>query len=209
MHGGSVVRVFRDLLDTANADKLFTELSEQKFTSPLIRTPAGKKVPIPRGQAAFGSGSYRYSGLTVFPLPWSTAPLLENLKNDLETLTGQRLDYALVNRYFGSSRVKSPGAKFSSIGYHSDDERDLQAGSSIISFSLGAERKFRLRRKCTKRNSVAKETQRSDGVHEIPAGHNVLLIMGGSCQKYYEHCVPKEPKVYGDRINITFRTLDR
>ncbi|MDH6115132.1 alkylated DNA repair dioxygenase AlkB [Kitasatospora sp. MAP12-15] len=36
-------------------------------------------------------------------------------------------------------------------------------------------------------------------------GHGDLLVMGGSCQRTWEHCVPKTARPVGPRISIQFR----
>ncbi|MFD9025634.1 alpha-ketoglutarate-dependent dioxygenase AlkB [Streptomyces parvulus] len=38
-----------------------------------------------------------------------------------------------------------------------------------------------------------------------PLGHGDLLVMGGSCQRTWEHCVPKSTRAAGPRISIQFR----
>jgi alkylated DNA repair dioxygenase AlkB len=38
-------------------------------------------------------------------------------------------------------------------------------------------------------------------------GHGDLLVMGGSCQRTWEHCVPKTSSA-GPRISVQFRPLD-
>ncbi len=40
----------------------------------------------------------------------------------------------------------------------------------------------------------------------ISSGHGDLLVMGGSCQRTWDHCVPKTAKPVGPRISIQFRT---
>jgi alkylated DNA repair dioxygenase AlkB len=37
-------------------------------------------------------------------------------------------------------------------------------------------------------------------------GHGDLIVMGGSCQRTWEHCVPKSARAAGPRISIQFRT---
>jgi len=37
------------------------------------------------------------------------------------------------------------------------------------------------------------------------AGHGDLLVMGGSCQRTWEHAVPKSTRVTGPRISVQFR----
>lgn len=39
--------------------------------------------------------------------------------------------------------------------------------------------------------------------HEV--GHGDLLVMGGSCQRTWEHAVPKSTRVSGPRISVQFR----
>lgn len=36
-------------------------------------------------------------------------------------------------------------------------------------------------------------------------GHGDLLVMGGSCQRTWEHCVPKSARPCGPRISVQFR----
>jgi alkylated DNA repair dioxygenase AlkB len=39
----------------------------------------------------------------------------------------------------------------------------------------------------------------------IPLGHGDLIVMGGSCQRTWEHAIPKTAKPVGPRISIQFR----
>lgn len=39
----------------------------------------------------------------------------------------------------------------------------------------------------------------------FPVGAGDLLVMGGSCQRTWEHCVPKTAKPVGPRISVQFR----
>ena len=39
----------------------------------------------------------------------------------------------------------------------------------------------------------------------LAAGHGDLLVMGGSCQRTWDHCVPKTSKAVGPRISVQFR----
>ncbi|WP_173135931.1 alpha-ketoglutarate-dependent dioxygenase AlkB [Kibdelosporangium persicum] len=40
---------------------------------------------------------------------------------------------------------------------------------------------------------------------KFSVGHGDLLVMGGSCQRTWEHAVPKSTKAVGPRISIQFR----
>jgi alkylated DNA repair dioxygenase AlkB len=46
--------------------------------------------------------------------------------------------------------------------------------------------------------------QRS-GVRRFEVGHGDLLVMGGSCQRTWEHAVPKTAQPVGARISVQFR----
>lgn len=39
----------------------------------------------------------------------------------------------------------------------------------------------------------------------FPLGHGDLVVMGGSCQRTWEHCVPKTGKPVGPRVSVQFR----
>ncbi|WP_432852558.1 alpha-ketoglutarate-dependent dioxygenase AlkB [Amycolatopsis sp. CA-161197] len=41
--------------------------------------------------------------------------------------------------------------------------------------------------------------------HRYPLGHGDLIVMGGSCQRTWEHAIPKTGKGVGPRISIQFR----
>ena len=39
----------------------------------------------------------------------------------------------------------------------------------------------------------------------FPLGHGDLVVMGGSCQRTWEHCIPKTSKHVGPRVSVQFR----
>lgn len=39
----------------------------------------------------------------------------------------------------------------------------------------------------------------------FPLGHGDLVVMGGSCQRTWEHCVPKTSRPVGPRVSVQFR----
>ena len=41
--------------------------------------------------------------------------------------------------------------------------------------------------------------------HRFVLGHGDLLVMGGSCQRTWEHAVPKTTRAVGPRVSIQFR----
>ncbi|WP_426565787.1 alpha-ketoglutarate-dependent dioxygenase AlkB [Angustibacter sp. McL0619] len=45
------------------------------------------------------------------------------------------------------------------------------------------------------------------GTQRFPLGHGDLVVMGGSCQRTWDHAIPKTAKAVGPRISIQFRPL--
>jgi alkylated DNA repair dioxygenase AlkB len=42
----------------------------------------------------------------------------------------------------------------------------------------------------------------------FPLGHGDLIVMGGSCQRTWEHAIPKTAKRVGSRISVQFRPFN-
>ncbi len=81
-----------------------------------------------------------------------------------------------------------------SVAWHGDTRgRGAVADTMVAVVSLGATRVFALR-------------PRGGGPSlRLPQRHGDLLVMGGSCQRTWEHAVPKDPRAAGPRISIQFR----
>jgi alkylated DNA repair dioxygenase AlkB len=81
-----------------------------------------------------------------------------------------------------------------SVSWHGDTTgRGSREDTMVAILSLGAPRALLLR-------------PRGGGAslrHEI--GHGDLLVMGGSCQRTWEHAVPKTARAVGPRISVQFR----
>ena len=79
-----------------------------------------------------------------------------------------------------------------SVAWHGDTVRHRRAETVVAIVSLGAARPLLLR-------------PRGGGDSlSFPLGHGDLLVMGGSCQRTWEHAVPKARSA-GPRISIQFR----
>ena len=86
-----------------------------------------------------------------------------------------------------------------SVAWHGDRiGRSRTEDTMVAIVSLGDPRALLLRPK----GGGAGRTIR----HEI--GHGDLLVMGGSCQRTWEHAVPKTARPVGPRISIQFRPFD-
>ncbi len=81
-----------------------------------------------------------------------------------------------------------------SVAWHGDRiGRSRDRDTMVAILSVGAPRDLMLR-------------PRDGGSSvRVPAGHGDLVVMGGSCQRTWDHCVPKTSKPVGPRISIQFR----
>ena len=145
----------------------------------------GRSVQVPRLVAWQGDRPYTYSGVTHQPEQWSPAVL--RLKQVAEALAGTAFNAVLLN-YYRNGR--------DSMGWHSDDERELGPAPVIASLSLGAERVFQVRRRDDHRVRL-----------NLVLPHGSCLLMGGEMQKHWQHALPKTAKPVGARVNLTFRQV--
>ena len=148
----------------------------------------GKTFRQPRLTAWYGDPgcTYRYSGISLEPLPWTER--LSGMKARVEKLVGTRFNSVLLNHYRDQN---------DSMGMHSDDERELGPRPTIASISLGAERSFLLKSK----------VDPGAGTVKLRLASGSLLLMKGDTQKNYKHGVAKESRVLGSRVNLTFRVI--
>ncbi|WDS35650.1 alpha-ketoglutarate-dependent dioxygenase AlkB [Pseudoxanthomonas sp.] len=147
----------------------------------------GRWVDSPRLSCWIGDpgASYRYSGRTFAPHPWPGAlvPLRERLRGEL----GVDFNSVLANLYRDGRDA---------MGWHSDDEPELGPEPVIASVSLGAARRFVLRRRDD--HAVRRELLLEPGS---------LLVMRGSSQRDWQHALARTAKPVGPRINLTFRRI--
>jgi alkylated DNA repair dioxygenase AlkB len=81
-----------------------------------------------------------------------------------------------------------------SVAWHGDTIGRGQTEDTMVAIiGLGAPRSLMLR-------------PRGGGPsRRCPLGHGDLLVMGGSCQRTWEHCIPKTARPVGPRVSIQFR----
>ena len=117
-----------------------------------------------------------------------------------EPVLGQVRDE--LNRYYAAGpeqRFVSAGLCFyrdgrDGVAWHGDRiGRSRHTDVMVAILSFGAPRTL-----CLRPNEGG-ETLR----HQL--GHGDLLVMGGSCQRTWEHCVPKTTKDVGPRISVQLR----
>lgn len=183
------LKLCRAYLPAARADALLsTLLTEVPWRADSVRL-FGRSHPIPRRHQWYGdsAASYRWSGLTMTPLPWM--PELAALRQALEQDLGCHFNSVLANLYRDGN---------DSMGWHADNEPELGDAPRIASLSLGAQRDLQLRPAGTTR--VA---------HTLPLPHGSLLLMGGDMQHNWQHALPRRLRVRQPRINLTFRLIHR
>ncbi|MCC6623734.1 MAG: alpha-ketoglutarate-dependent dioxygenase AlkB [Deltaproteobacteria bacterium] len=173
-------------------DKLLDEL-------PLVQETiviAGTRYPTPRLTSWHGDpgATYRYSGRTFEPGPWTPtlAALLARLRAELDPA----LNACLAN-YYRDGR--------DAMGAHADDEPELGPAAPddvlVASVSLGARRRFVI----TSKRRAGPDGRLDRIVHEL--GEGSLFVMGGALQRHYRHHVPRTTRPVGPRLNLTFRIV--
>lgn len=81
-----------------------------------------------------------------------------------------------------------------SVAWHGDTiGRGRYEDTMVAIVSFGSPRSLLLRRRG---GAVA---------HRYPLGHGDLVVMGGSCQRTWEHAIPKTARAVGPRISVQFR----
>jgi len=143
----------------------------------------GKEISCPRYTKLYYK-PYRFAGLVH-----KTEEIVPQVIDDLlqfSKIKNKMVNQCLVNWY-------EPDGY---IGRHSDKDGELCPLSEIFSFSFGpAIRIFKL----ISKNKLDKSLK-------IQLEDNMLVIMGGECQKTHYHMVEKNKRdIVNTRINVTFR----
>ncbi len=146
----------------------------------------GKEITTKRKVAFYADDKieYTYSKRTKKGLPWT--PLLLDILQKVTTYTECNYNACLLNLYHDGNE---------SMGWHSDNEKEIVQNSSIASLSFGAERKFAFKHK------VSNETL------SMILNNGSLLEMAGALQQQWFHSLPKSKKINQARINLTFRQM--
>ncbi|CAM4150477.1 alpha-ketoglutarate-dependent dioxygenase AlkB family protein [Gillisia limnaea] len=174
-------------LEPNTADRYFQIFLKELNWQHHDITIFGKKIPQPRLTALYAINElpYSYSNLTLIPKKF-TLELLE-IQQKVNAHTGKDFTHCLVNLYRDGN---------DSMGWHSDDEKELGIDPVIASVSLGGVRSFQLKHKNIK-----------DQRFKLDLEHGSLFLMAGSTQHFWKHQLPKTKKQVAPRINLTFRTI--
>ena len=146
----------------------------------------GKHYITRRKTAWYGDRpfNYTYSKIKRTALPWTNE--LTEIKHIVENNESTRFNSCLLNFYHDGD---------DGMGWHSDNEKELEKNGVIASVSLGAERKFSFKHKKNKEKI------------DLILGNGSLLVMKEQIQTHWMHQLPKSKKIREPRINLTFRAI--
>jgi len=185
-HNDLKIRIEEDFFNSADSNKLLKKfISELPWESMIIKM-FGKDTKIPRLQCWIGDKGceYRYSGKQLNRQIWSQDLIMIRKKIYKEL----KIDFnSVLANYYRDGK--------DSMGWHSDDEKELGPNPTIASISFGGERDLVFR------NKITKETL------AIPQTNGCLILIDGETQRNWQHSIKKTRKVIGPRINLTFRNI--
>jgi alkylated DNA repair dioxygenase AlkB len=170
-------------------DELLREFADQTPWRHEEITIYGKRFKQPRLTAWYGDAgtNYSYSGMAMAPLPWT--PMLLRIREKVQAFSGEKFNSVLLNHYRDHR---------DSMGFHSDDEKELGPTPIIASVSIGATRTFILKHKTRPQLKPVRL--------DLPSG--CFLVMKGLTQKHWKHGIDKQTKPCGPRVNLTFRRIE-
>lgn len=181
-----VAHYYPEFISHFSSAKLMTQLVESLPWEEDRLLMFGKVVTTRRKVVWIGDPKcdYTYSGIKRRTQKWTAELLL--VKGQLEDLTKSKFNSCLLNLYHDGN---------DGMGWHSDDEKELDAKSPIASLSLGATRKFAFRHKKDKTT------------HSLLLENGSALIMHSPTQEHWYHALLKTKKIDEPRINLTFRSI--
>lgn len=174
------------VFDENSCDALFASLLNTVNWKEDQLVMFGKLITTKRKVAWVGDAgcSYTYSGVKKFPQAWT--PALLEIKQKVEALAQHTFNSCLLNLYHDGSE---------GMGWHSDDEKELEQAAPIASVSFGGERKFTFKHKFD-RTSVS-----------LTLANGSVLLMQAPTQQYWQHSLTKTKRLVAPRINLTFRAI--
>ncbi|MFC8307793.1 alpha-ketoglutarate-dependent dioxygenase AlkB [Streptomyces olivaceus] len=162
----------------SGADALFERLASEVPWRAERRAMYERVVDVPRLLAFYGAPD---------PLP---DPLLAEARDALSAHYAGELGEPFTTAGLCHYRDGRD-----SVAWHGDRTgRGAHRDTMVAILSVGAPRDLLLRPAGGGRDTVRR-----------PLGHGDLIVMGGSCQRTWEHCVPKSSRAAGPRISVQFR----
>jgi alkylated DNA repair dioxygenase AlkB len=159
------------------SDTLFEQLAAEVPWRAERRKMYDQVVDVPRLLAFYGADD---------ALPH---PVLDEARDALSARYADELGEPFITAglcYYRDGR--------DSVAWHGDRiGRGAREDTMVAILSVGAPRDLLLR-----------PMRGGDSVRR-PLGHGDLIVMGGSCQRTWEHSIPKTTRAGGPRISIQFR----
>ncbi len=164
----------------SGSDELFEQLAAEVPWRAERRTMYDHVVDVPRLLAFYGADD---------ALPH---PLLTDAREALSARYAEKWGEPFTTAglcYYRDGR--------DSVAWHGDRTgRGAHQDTMVAILSVG-----------TPRDLLLRPTRGGDTVRR-PLGHGDLIVMGGSCQRTWEHSIPKSTRATGPRISIQFRPHD-
>ena len=194
---GAWIEIRSGWLDDVAADTLFTELTDAVPWRAERRKMYDRVLDVPR--------LVSFCDLTVSPPPH---PAVARLRRRLNDIYAGELGEPFTSAGFCLYRDGTD-----SVAWHGDTiGRSSTEDTMVAIVSLGATRMFAMRPRgggASLRADDAAEGRGGGGARKsalrLPQCHGDLLVMGGSCQRTWEHAVPKTSAPVGPRMSIQFR----
>jgi alkylated DNA repair dioxygenase AlkB len=173
------------------ADQLYERLAAEVPWRDERRQMYDRVVDVPRLLCFYGEED---------PLP---LPILDEARDDLSRHYAEEL----------GEPFRTAGLCFyrdgrDSVAWHGDRiGRGGREDTMVAILSVGEPRNLLLRPKPGQGGAEAPSTTGTHTGSTIrhPLGHGDLIVMGGSCQRTWEHAIPKTSGRVGPRISIQFR----
>ncbi|WP_155059922.1 alpha-ketoglutarate-dependent dioxygenase AlkB [Streptomyces blattellae] len=160
------------------SDVLFEQLADDVPWRAERRTMYDHVVDVPRLLAFYGADD---------PLPH---PVLDEARDALSAHYAGELGEPFTTAglcYYRDGR--------DSVAWHGDRiGRGAREDTMVAILSVG-----------TPRDLLLRPAHGGGDTIRRPLGHGDLIVMGGSCQRTWEHAVPKTARAAGPRISVQFR----
>lgn len=191
------------LLDGESCREQLASVRDEVSWQPMLHR--GGRVPRDvaiQGVVADGAEPLYRHPVDEQPSLGPFTPQVDALRRTVESVIGQALNHALLQRY---------PTRDANISLHADKTLDVLRGSQIVNLSLGATRTLLLQHK----------QRRDDGgfdTHRVELPHGSVFVLGWQTNREYRHGIRPDRRAPGElrrdesvgggeRISITFRTI--
>jgi alkylated DNA repair dioxygenase AlkB len=140
-------------------------------------------ISTTRRTLQYGTSAYTFNGSPAASVTTAFPPVVQQVKDKTCELVDYAYNFALVTFYDTDGQ----------LGWHADDEQQIDQRYPIVSWSFGTKARFAI-----KDNGPPLE------LFDYDLEDGDVLIMMPGCQEKMKHCLRK---VAGPRVNITLQML--